>query len=245
MQRLFPDPGSTTPAEQLHDLKLGELAREERPYVISNFAMTLDGHATIGGRSGAIGSSLDTEMLQRLRTQADAVMIGAGTMRVERYGRLIEDPELRGHRERIGIKTPDPLCALISDSLDLPWDAGLFTSGQGRVVIFTSSANEPPETKTRCDCIRFEDGVEIATVLRWLRQERGIRSLLCEGGPRTLAQLVAAGMFDELFLTVAPKLAGGSGPRILEGELSAPAELELVWLLEADGELFARYRARR
>ena len=68
-----------------------------------NFAATLDGRATIEGRSGPIGSDTDTAMLVGLRTRFDAVMIGAGTMRAERYGRLVSDPAKRERRERLGL----------------------------------------------------------------------------------------------------------------------------------------------
>ncbi|HEY5052560.1 MAG TPA: dihydrofolate reductase family protein, partial [Solirubrobacterales bacterium] len=80
--------------------------------------------------------------------------------------------------------------------------------------------------------------------LRHLREERGVRALLCEGGPGLHAELQGGAMVDDLFLTIAPKLAGGDAPRIIEGELPAVAELELAWLLEHEGELFARYRRR-
>src|ERR671930_4080 len=85
-----------------------DLAYADRPYVVLNFATTLDGRAAIEGRSGAIGSDTDTEMLQLLRTRVDAVMIGAGTMRAERYGRMVSDPEFRAFRERTGL-AHDPL----------------------------------------------------------------------------------------------------------------------------------------
>lgn len=241
MRVLFPQPGETTPADQLSDLHLVDLARDDRPYVILNFVTTLDGRASIGGRSGAIGSDTDTEVLQRLRTQVDAVMIGAGTMRAERYGRMVSDPHLRAWRERIGLPH-DPLAVIVSGRLELPWDAPLFTDGDGRVLIFTSSDAEPPQTETPLRVIRHEGGVDVAEALRYLRAERGIRALLCEGGPTLHAQLQAAGLADELFLTIAPKLAGGEAPRILEGELPDLIGMELVWLLESDGELFARYR---
>jgi riboflavin-specific deaminase-like protein len=240
---LLPEPGETSPAEQIRDLRLTELAREERPYVILNFAMTADGRATIGGRSGPIGSSTDTEVLQRLRTQVDAVMIGAGTMRVERYGRIVPDQQLRAWRERIGLPH-DPLAVIVSGRLDLPWDAPLFTDGGGRVLICTASEAEPPDTETPVRVFRQQPMVDLAEALRHLRQERGVRALLCEGGPILHAQLQAAALADELFLTIAPKLAGGEAPRIIEGELPAVAEMELGWLLEQDGELFARYRRR-
>ena len=84
VRRLLPDAAETTVAEQLAPLDLKPLALPERPYLLLNFATTLDGRAAINGRSGPIGSAVDTEMLQRLRTRVDAVMIGAGTMRAER-----------------------------------------------------------------------------------------------------------------------------------------------------------------
>lgn len=222
-----------------------DLALEQRPYTVLNFAATLDGRATIGGRSGPIGSAVDTEILQRLRTQVDAVMIGAGTMRTERYGRMVSDPHLRAWRERIGLPH-DPLAVIISGRLDLPWDAPLFTDGGGRCLIFTASEAEPPETATPITCIRHEGRVDLAECLRHCRRERGIRALLCEGGPGLHAQLWREGLADELFLTIAPKLTGeGAAPRIIEGELGDQVALELVWLLEAEGELFTRYRLAR
>ncbi len=87
------------------------------------------------------------------------------------------------------------------------------------MLIFTASEAEPPETATSLRVVRHEGAVDLAAALRHLRQERGIRALLCEGGPRLHAQLQAAGLVDDLFLTIAPKLAGGDAPRILEGAL--------------------------
>jgi riboflavin biosynthesis pyrimidine reductase len=206
-----------------------------------NFAATVDGRATIGGVSGPIGSDLDTELLVGLRTRFDALMIGAGTMRAERYGRPVSDPGKRELREGLGLP-PDPLMVIVSGGLDLPWDAPLFTAGDGRVLVFTASRAEPPETETSLRIVRHEGAVDLGEALRQLRQEHGVRALLCEGGPHIHGQLQALGLVDELFLTIAPKLAGGEAPRIIEGDLPEVAELELAWLLEEDGELFARYR---
>jgi riboflavin biosynthesis pyrimidine reductase len=89
-----------------------------------------------------------------------------------------------------------------------------------------------------------EGRVNLPNLLRSLREE-GVEALLCEGGPTLHGSLQAAGLVDELFLTLAPKLSGGGvPPRILEGELDEVIPLELAWLLEEDGELFARYRRR-
>ncbi|HWB69725.1 MAG TPA: dihydrofolate reductase family protein, partial [Solirubrobacterales bacterium] len=166
------------------------------------------------------------------------------TMRAERYGRAVRDPAKRGERERLGLRA-DPLMVIVSGRLDLPWDAPLFSDGEGRVLLFTASETEPPETATAVEVVRHEGFVELGAALRHLREERGVRALICEGGPGLHAELEGGGMVDELFLTIAPKLAGGDAPRILEGPLPEVAELELAWLLEVEGELFARYRRRR
>jgi riboflavin-specific deaminase-like protein len=241
MQRLLPNPGPTTVDEQLETYRPWEDPREERPLVAMNFAATVDGRATISGVSGPIGSETDTAMLAGLRLRFDAVMIGAGTMRAERYGRLVKKQETREDRERLGLP-PDPLTVLVSGRLDLPWDAPLFTAGGGQVLIFTASKAEPPATATPLQVVRHDKFVDLVEALRHLRQERGVRALLCEGGPGLHGELEGGAMVDELFLTIAPKLVGGEAPRIVEGELPAIAELQLAWLLEEQGELFARYR---
>jgi riboflavin-specific deaminase-like protein len=246
MRRLLPDLAETTVADQVATLDLVALAGDERPHVITNFALTLDGHATIAGRSGAIGSRADTAMLVGLRTRVDAVMIGAGTMRAERYGRVVGDPAKRRLRERQGLPD-DPLMVIVSGRLDLPWDAPLFTEGHGRVLIATSSEDDPPETQTKVGVLRQPGGVDLTAMLLHLRTELGVRALLCEGGPRLHGQLIDAGLVDELFVTHAPKLAGGVGPGLVSelGESERP--LELGWLLaeESTGELFGRYLVPR
>jgi riboflavin-specific deaminase-like protein len=247
MRRLLPDPAETTVADQVASLDLISLALERRPYLITNFAVTLDGHATIAGHSGPIGSQSDTAMLVGLRTRVDAVMIGAGTMRTERYGRVLADPAKRQRREREGL-SHDPLMVIISGRLDLPWDAPLFTEGHGRVLICTTSEADPPECATPVRVLRQQgEQLDLAAVLEHLRGERGVRAVLCEGGPHLHAQLIDAGLVDELFVTHAPKLAGGAGPGLVAGLEERAREIELAWLLtEPDtGELFGRYRMPR
>jgi riboflavin-specific deaminase-like protein len=241
MRRLLPDPGPVTIEQQLDSYRPWEQAHEDRPFVAMNFVATVDGRASMEGVSGPIGSDADTEMLARLRTRFDAVMIGAGTMRAERYGRVIRDPAKREQRERLGLP-PDPLMVIVSGRLDLPWDAPLFTDGGGRALIFTASEAEPPETATSVTVVRHEGFVELGAALRHLRRECGVRALICEGGPGLHAELEGGNFVDDLFLTIAPKLVGGDAPRIIEGPLPAIVELELAWLLEKEGELFARYR---
>jgi riboflavin biosynthesis pyrimidine reductase len=229
VRRLLPDPGPTSVDEQLDSYRPWEEPPADRPLVAMNFAATVDGRATIGGVSGPIGSEADTAMLVGLRTRFDAVMIGAGTMRAERYGPL----------------PGDQLMVIVSGSLELPWDAPLFSEEGGNALVFTSSDAEPPPAATPVRVVRHEGAVDLDAALRHLREEHGVRAVLGEGGPRLHAEMQAAGLVDELFLTTSPKLAGGAAPRIVEGELPEVAPLELAWLLEEDGELFARYRRAR
>jgi riboflavin-specific deaminase-like protein len=244
MRRLFPDPGTTTVPDQVRELDLISSAPAERPYLITNFAVTVDGKATLHGRSGSIGSDADTEMLVCLRTRVDAVMIGAGTMRAERYGRPVADPGKRGRRERRGL-SQDPLLVIVSGRLDIPWDAPVFADRGARVLIFTTSETEAPETVAEVRLVRHEGRVDLAAALAYLRGERGVRALLCEGGPHLHAELLDAGLVDELFVTHAPKLAGGDGQCLAVGLSELERPLEVAWLLEEGGELFARYRVPR
>lgn len=242
MERLLPDPGPTTIAAQLAGYAPWEEPPDDRPHVALNFATTLDGRGAIDGRSGAIGSSTDTEMLVGLRRRFDAVMIGAGTLRAERYGPILADEEQRGRLAGVGLP-PDPLVVVVSGHLDLPWDAPLFTETGGQVLILTASDRRPPAVAPSLEVLRQEGGIDLAAALRTLRAEHGVRALLCEGGPSLHAQLQAVRLADELFLTIAPKLAG-TGRSILEGALPDVAELQLTWLLAEGSELFARYRRR-
>jgi riboflavin-specific deaminase-like protein len=244
MDRLLPDPGPTTIPEQLGAFTPGELAEPTRPYVFTNFVETVDGHATLEGRSGKIAGDADLQMLLGLRERADAVMVGAGTLRAERYGRIIAKEERRQRREDAGL-APDPLAVIVSERLQLPWDIPLFTDGGGEIVIFTSSDEEPAETVTPHTIVRHPGGVDLERALEELRTEYGIASMLCEGGPHLHGTLLGGGLVDELFVTLGAKLAGGVGPRIAEGLLPNAIDLELRWVLREGSDLFTRWSVKR
>ena len=244
IQRLLPEATATTIPEQLDTLELAGLAPPERPYLVTNFALTVDGRATISGRSGSIGTDTDTEMLMELRACVDAVLIGGGTMRVERYGRMVPGVEQRDRREQRGLSR-DPLAVLVSGSLDLPWEAELFAGGAGEILLVTSSGDDPPPTATPVRILRHSGSVDLASALAHMRRELGVRSVLCEGGPSLHGQLLASDLVDELFVTTAAKIAGGEGPTLAQGLHERVRNLELAWLLADGDELFSRYRLRR
>lgn len=250
MARLLP-PAPAAPVERIvAELGLAELAGHTtaRPYVLLNMISTLDGRASIEGRSGAIGGAADKQLFHGLRTAADAVMAGAGTIRTERYRRLVRDERGRRIRRERGL-AEEPLACVVSERLHLPADIPLLSEAGARVVVITASPETVSNLGTRVDYIRAErDGtLDLRGALAELRERFGVRVLLCEGGPRLNSQLLAAGLVDELFLSVSPMLAGedpaGEALRIVAGaSLDPPVGLELVAAFEHSSHLFLRYR---
>jgi riboflavin-specific deaminase-like protein len=239
--RLGPE-NSRAPHEWLAEVRAGERAPDDRPFVFLNMVSTVDGRATIAGRTRALGSDADTLLLTELRTLADAVLVGSGTLRAEGYGRMVGDADRVARRVAAG-RAETPPAVLISRSLDLPWDAGLFAAADQPVIVFApADAPAAPAVAARVELVRL-DQLSPAAALAELRA-RGIRALLCEGGPTLNRSLLAAGLVDELFLTLAPQLAGtAEALRIVEGEdLPAPAQLALAWVLRHGDELYLRYR---
>jgi riboflavin-specific deaminase-like protein len=259
IRRLWPEPSEAIDAaEAISGLHLGDLARPERPYLVLNMVATADGKATIEGRTRALGNEADRVSFHHLRTQVDAVLVGAGTVRIERYGRIIKDPALREKRVREGL-APDPLAVIASARLDLSTDIPLLADPESRVVILTSSDTEL--TGCAADVEYLRPPVEalahetdpggaprfrLGPLLERLRANHGVRSVLCEGGPTLNSMLLDEGIVDELFLCAAPLLAGGTGaPTIVEGHaLPEPAGMELVWAYESESHLLLRYRLK-
>ena len=243
MRGLIPAPGRRDFGELVEQL-LRDPPPTEAPYLACNFIGTLDGRATVRGNTEALGFHTDARVVMRLRTFADAIIIGAGTMRVERYDRMLPVPRLRGYREQIGLPA-DPLTVIVTNSLELPWDAGLFTEGGGEVVLATTSAAQPPRTATAVEVIRHSGSIDFAALLAHLHRERGVNAALCEGGPTVLNELVKASLVDDLFLTINPLLVGDPERALMAGTLDSPVGAELSWALEAEGELFTRWELRR
>jgi riboflavin biosynthesis pyrimidine reductase len=240
-RQLLPD------ARTVDELELLAALRERpapagRPYTAVNFVGSADGHASFGGRSGALGDDGDRAMFHGLREQFDAVLAGTNTLRIERYGRILRSPERRARRTADG-RDPEPLACIVTRSGVLPEDLPLLDEPEARVALFTPA---PPRGGWQAQVETVQLAAEELTltrVLGELRSRFGIESLLCEGGPSLFSALLHEGLVDELFLTLAPQLTGGGpGPPLSTGpELAAPLALRLEWVLERAGSLYLRY----
>ena len=228
----------------------------DRPYVILNMIASTDGRATFKGRSGPLGNSADRELFHGLRTLVDAVMLGASTLRIERYNRIVADPRARMQRLARGL-AEEPLACVVSASLDLDPDIPLLADSGGRLALLTPSQASLPDVKARVIYVRAasEGELDLPSAMRTLRERFAVRTLLCEGGPHLAGTLVAAGLIDELFLTVSPLLTegdvesepagGASALSILSGPfLDPPMQLDIRSVLECESYLFLRYGVR-
>lgn len=214
-------------------------AHDGRPFVLVNMIATVDGRATIAGRTGPIANPADHELFHALRTRVDAVMVGAETVRVEGYGRTVPDAAGRAARERAGLRR-DPLAVVVTRSVALPAEVGLLATEHNTVVVLTTSTDAVlPDCAAEVHYLRGE----LAEGVRRLSSEFGVRSVLCEGGPALLGDLLRESLVDELHLVVAPMLAAGQDPlTIVSGEpLEPPRGLRLLSAHEAGGYLFLRY----
>lgn len=209
-----------------------------RPHVALNFVLTADGRASFRGRA-EIGTRLDRELMFHLRSLADAVMSGAGTLRVEPFM-----PVVKGREQQ-------PLAIVVSGSAVLPLDNRFFGIPNRKLVVTTHQASEEAASALRhagVEVIRLgEDDVDLAALLGLVR-ERGVRFLLCEGGPLLAGALLVRGLVDELFLTHATRVTAESGAkRLFESvePLSGDVRLERVSLHQSDdGERYERARIR-
>lgn len=221
-------------------------APADRPYVLVNFISTVDGRTTFQGRSGPLGDEGDRAMFHGLREQADAVLAGTGTLRIERYGRILSRPERRQRRSQAG-RSAEPLAVTVTRTGALPLEIPLFGEPEARVVVFGPQETVAPRTAAEVELHRLADHeMTLTTALRRLRADYQVALLLCEGGPTIFAGLVAEGLVDELFLTLAPRLAGGGGdlPMTIGSELRQLVPLHPRWLLERAGSLYLRYAVR-
>ncbi|MEU9353062.1 pyrimidine reductase family protein [Streptomyces griseoloalbus] len=236
------------PAELAAAYAYPEQARAGRqPWLRANMVSTLDGAAQHEGRSQPISCATDMRIFGVLRALADVVVVGAETVRQEGYRPARARAEFAAAREAAG-QGPAPVIAVVTASLDLDFSLPLFTSPLAPTLVLTGAGAAPERVAAaeragaRVVTAGEGAGVDPARAVRALA-DLGHTRLLTEGGPRLLGQMVAAGVLDELCLTVAPMLTAGDAQRIAGGpSVTLPRRLALKSMLEEDGFLFTRYQ---
>jgi riboflavin biosynthesis pyrimidine reductase len=218
MRQLFPTAADQVTATEAYDVPRPRPG--DRPWVGLCMVASVDGSTVIDHRSHALSSDADRAVLAALRSLADVILVGAGTVRIEGYG----PPRKPG--QRIGV---------VSRRGEVDLTAPLFTSGRGFLVLPRSAP------AVAVDSVRAGDHeVDLADALAQLEAD----FVQAEGGPSLNGALADAGLIDELNLTVSPQLAGGAGPRVTTGAAPRADRFDLAHVLEDDGFLFTRYVRR-
>ncbi|WP_164863589.1 pyrimidine reductase family protein [Agromyces sp. LHK192] len=219
------------------------IADRSAPRIRMNFVSSLDGAVTIDGRSGGLGDEADRLAMRVLRTLADVVVVGAGTVRAEGYGGIRVDDEDAEWRIARGMP-PQPRLAIVSSALDLDPGHPVFAKAVVRPIVATQAGS----ARARRDAL-----AEVAEVLICgdeevdLRATRdalaaaGLRQVLCEGGPHLFGTLLSAGLVDELCLSLSPTLVGGGAGRIVQGAPEADRRMRLLHAIPAGDLLLLRY----
>lgn len=233
IDRLWPEP-----AEQLSDDDL--LAPLDHDGVRVNFVSSVDGAATRDGLSGGLGDAADERYFELLRRVADVVLIGAGTVRAEGYGAMRVSDAAAAWRVAHG-RGEHPAIAIVTSSLELDPASAVFTAAPVRpLIITTERATGSSRFEAVADAVvAGSSRVDPRIAVEALRT-RGLRRILCEGGPHLFGDVLAADVADELCLTLEPTLEAGDAPRIATGD-SAPRDMRLASVHRSGSTLLLRY----
>jgi riboflavin biosynthesis pyrimidine reductase len=240
VRRLLPDP-----SPDLDDGALVEAYRLPAGRSLRvDFVASLDGAVTVEGRSAGLGSPGDERVFRTLRALADAVLVGHGTAAAEGYRPVAADSAVGRLRAALGRPVSAPV-VVVSRRASLTPGNRLAVAP---TVLVTCAAADPDRRAALVDAgvtvlVCGEDDVDLPAALDALA-ERGLAQLVCEGGPALLTAALAAGVVDELDLTIAPALVGGPD-RLLAGPLPDVVRPRLLQVLEEDGVLFTRYAVDR
>jgi len=215
-------------ADQPVDLEQAYAWPMAGPWVRAMMVMSLDGViAGPDGKSGSISSKTDRDIMRIVRETSDAVLIGASTMRAERYGPMIG-------RSRI---------AIVSASLDLPWEERAFTESTHTPIVITngSASDEALEVaRAHSDVMVLPEIDHDPGVMITALNERGFDRVVCEGGARLLGSLVEAQAVQEFDVAVSPILMSVGQP-LLDAKLPHPLALTLDHTIEDEGFIFTKY----
>lgn len=214
-------------------------------WVRAMMVTTLDGAATgPDGLSGSVSSPADQSVFNAVRRHADVVLIGAGTMRAEQYTPMRARPADTASREAAG-QAPAPVIAVVSASLNLPWDLPVWRESAIRPLVITSTHADQSQLAVASDhaTVIAMDDITPTAILETLA-DRGLRRIVCEGGPRLLHDLIAAKLVDEADITVSPVFTGTATSPSTPA-LAQVDTFTLAHVLQGGGALMMRYLAVR
>ncbi|MFT6564862.1 MAG: riboflavin biosynthesis pyrimidine reductase [Actinomycetes bacterium] len=215
----------------------------DRQWIRGMMVTTLDGAARgADDVSGSISSKADKVIFNETRRLADAILIGASTMRIERYQPLKAKPEDQAERAAAGLRSA-PVVVMISGSLDIPWDELIFRESAFTPIIITTEsvdADALAQARAHCEVVVLPGSQVDALAVVKVLTARGWNRIVCEGGPTLLAQLAALNLLDEADISISPLIVGGG--QILTGAgLDPPDRYRLEHIIEDNGFLFNRY----
>jgi riboflavin biosynthesis pyrimidine reductase len=214
------------------------------PVVRANFVASIDGASTVGGRSGPLGGPADKRVFDLLRQLSDVIVVGAGTLRSERYDAMRLSIAASRWRVDNGL-TAQPDFAIVSATLDLDPSSDVFADAPVRPLVLTAESADPGR---RHRLARVADVISCGDVRAEPKRlvdaltARGLTQVHCEGGPHLLGTLIADDVLDQLCLTSSPLLEGGLGPRIASGGSDAAGRaMSLDHVLMSESVLFTKY----
>jgi riboflavin biosynthesis pyrimidine reductase len=241
VRQLLPEPADVDPFDA--HASAHRPSPPGRPWMALNMVTSTDGAISIDGRSGSLGSDADHQVFRAIRAVADVIIAAGGTVRAEGYGPPKPTAEVRAARAARG-QAPYPRMVVISGSLDLDETSSYFTEAPEPPLVYTV-ADAPAD---RLAALRPVADVQVAgatqvdlSVVAAHLGGLGVRCALVEGGGLLNGHLLAADLIDELNLTLAPVVVGGSARRAVASEEELPRQLELAHLWESEGNLLARY----
>ncbi|MFD7661935.1 pyrimidine reductase family protein [Streptomyces sp. NPDC059788] len=250
------DSGTAAPADftdrrwsldELADFYAYPRTGEGAGWLRANMVSSLDGAAHHEGRSQPLSSDADMRIFGVLRGLADAVVVGAETVRKEGY-RPARAREAFAARRAAAGQHPAPAVAVVTASLDLDFSQPLFTEPLVPTVVVTGAGADEDRVRTArkagAEIVFAGEGgaVDPSRVVGALAA-RGLTRLLTEGGPRLLGQFAGSGALDELCLSLAPLVVAGDASRIMNAPVTTvPERFVLASVLEEAGFLFTRYR---
>lgn len=182
-----------------------------REWLRTQMVITLDGATTGGdGLSGSISGAADKRVFMETRRLADAVLVGAGTIRAERYKPMGVKPEWQEARAAEGLQ-PAPRIVIVSGRLDLPWEEPMFSQSAAPITVATCARVDEQareDAERHAQVVSFgTDAVDLVALVAWMR-EQGLQRIVCEGGEALLDGLVREDLVDEMDLTISPVMAG-------------------------------------